>query len=121
MSTLKLTTLSNQGGTASVPSETVINGTAKAWVNFNGQGTPAITASFNVSSITDNGTGDYTLNFTTAFSDTKYAAVASDQMPASNNYGSVYPAARTTSTLRIYVNYNGTVYDAYAAQIAIFR
>ena len=45
----------------------------RAWVNFNGTGTPAIRASGNVSSITDNGTGDYTVNFTTAMSDTNYS------------------------------------------------
>ena len=46
---------------------------ARAWVNFNGTGTVAIRASGNVSSITDNGTGDYTVNFTTAMSDANYA------------------------------------------------
>ena len=56
MSTLKLDTLSNKAGTASVPSDTVVSGTAKAWVNFNGTGTVAIRRAFNVSSITDNGT-----------------------------------------------------------------
>lgn len=49
----------------------------RAWVNFNGQGTPAIRASGNVSSITDNGAGDYTVNFTTAMPDTNYSAPAS--------------------------------------------
>jgi hypothetical protein len=47
---------------------------ARAWVNFNGTGTVAIRASGNVSSITDNGTGDYTMNFTTAMPDANYAA-----------------------------------------------
>ena len=47
---------------------------ARAWVNFNGTGTVAIRASGNVSSITDNGTGDYTVNFTTAMPDVNYAA-----------------------------------------------
>jgi hypothetical protein len=47
----------------------------RAWVNFNGTGTVAIRGSGNVSSITDNGTGDYTVNFTTAMPDTNYAAV----------------------------------------------
>jgi hypothetical protein len=47
----------------------------RAWVNFNGTGTVAIRASFNVSSITDNGTGDYTINFTTAMSDANYSFV----------------------------------------------
>jgi hypothetical protein len=45
----------------------------RAWVNFDGTGTPAIRASGNVSSITDNGTGDYTVNFTTALTDANYS------------------------------------------------
>ena len=48
----------------------------KAWVNFNGTGTVAIRGSYNVSSMTDNGTGDYTANLSTALSDTNGAAVA---------------------------------------------
>ena len=53
---------------------------ARAWVNFNGTGTVAIRAAGNVSSITDNGTGDYTVNFTNAFSDSNYAvsSISSD-------------------------------------------
>ncbi len=47
----------------------------KAWVNFNGTGTVAIRAGYNVSSITDNGTGDYTVNFTTAMPDANYAPI----------------------------------------------
>ena len=46
---------------------------ARAWVNFNGTSTVAIRASGNVSSITDNGTGDYTVNFTTAMADANYS------------------------------------------------
>lgn len=46
----------------------------RAWVNFNGTGTVAIRASGNVSSITDHGVGDYTINFTTALPDANYAA-----------------------------------------------
>ena len=73
MSTAKFDTLSNLAGTQTVPVATVAQGSAKAWVNFNGTGTVAIRASFNVSSITDNGTGDYTLNFTTAMPDANYS------------------------------------------------
>ena len=47
----------------------------QAWVNFNGTGTVAIRESYNVSSITDNGTGDYTVNFTNALTDANYSAV----------------------------------------------
>jgi hypothetical protein len=48
---------------------------AKAWVNFNGTGTVAIRGSFNVTSITDLGAGQYRVNFTTAMSDANYCAV----------------------------------------------
>jgi hypothetical protein len=48
---------------------------ARAWVNFNGTGTVAIRASGNVSSITDNGTGNYTVNFTTAMVDGNYSVL----------------------------------------------
>lgn len=73
MSTLRTDTLQNAAGTKSVPVDTVVDGSAKAWVNFNGTGTVAIRASFNVSSITDNGAGDYTVNFTTAMPDANFA------------------------------------------------
>lgn len=51
--------------------------TAKMWVNFNGTGAIAINDSFNVASLTDNGTGDYTINFTTNFTDANYCTVVS--------------------------------------------
>lgn len=51
------------------------SGLAKAFVNFNGTSTVAIRASYNVSSITDNGTGDYTVNFTTAMADANYSLI----------------------------------------------
>jgi hypothetical protein len=51
------------------PTKNAVN----AWVNFNGTGTVAIRASYNVSSITDNGTGDYTVNFTNAMTDANYS------------------------------------------------
>jgi hypothetical protein len=66
----------------------------RAWVNFNGTGTVAIRASGNVSSITDNGTGDYTVNFTTAMSDANYAISGSG---AQDNTGS-------QSVLNLYSN-----------------
>lgn len=65
--------------------------TAKAWVNFNGTGTVAIRAAGNVGSITDNGTGDYTVNFTTAFADVNYAMAGS--LEGASAPGSVFPYA----------------------------
>jgi hypothetical protein len=69
LSPLKLREGLNASGTAPIYA-------CRAWVNFNGTGTVAIRASGNVSSITDNGTGDYTVNFTTAMTDANYFASA---------------------------------------------
>jgi hypothetical protein len=55
---------------------------AKAWVNFNGTGTVSIRDSFNVSSITDNATGDYTINFTNALPNNNYAMAGSSLLVA---------------------------------------
>jgi len=57
----------------------------RAWVNFNGTGTPAIRASGNVSSITDNGTGDFNVNFTTAMPDADYSLGGAGQLDTQNN------------------------------------
>jgi hypothetical protein len=77
MSTLKLDTIASRDGTESTDVTNVINGSAKAWVNFNGTGTVAIRDSFNVSSITDNSTGNYTVTFTNALSNANYSAIIS--------------------------------------------
>lgn len=66
-----VSTLNNDTGV--LATQNGMTGIAKAWVNFNGTGTVAIRDSFNVSSITDNGTGDYTVNFTTAMPNANYA------------------------------------------------
>ena len=71
---LTVSTLNNDTGP--LATQNGMTGIPKAWVNFNGTGTVAIRDSFNVSSITDNGTGDYTINFTTAMSNTNYASVS---------------------------------------------
>lgn len=65
MSTIKVNAIQDTAG--------VERYTARAWVNFNGLSTVAIRASGNVSSITDNGTGDYTVNFTSALADANYS------------------------------------------------
>jgi len=73
MSELRADTITASDGTSPV---TLTGQTAaKAWVNFNGTGTGTIRGSQGVSSISDNGTGDYTVNFTTAMTDANYAAV----------------------------------------------
>jgi hypothetical protein len=66
-----VSTLNNDTGV--LATQNGMTGIPKAWVNFNGSGTVAIRSSFNVSSITDNGTGQFTVNFTTAMADANYS------------------------------------------------
>ena len=75
MSTLRVTNVQDTAGANSLTTAQIYNGASKAWVNFNGTGTVAIRASFNVTSITDNATGNYTVNFTTALADANYTAL----------------------------------------------
>jgi hypothetical protein len=126
MSTLRLTTISNQTGSSSVPSETVINGSAKAWVNFNGTGTVAIRASFNVSSITDNGTGNYTVNFTTALADGNYSVVGgvigNSASYAYMTSGLVTPSASSVVVITgRFDQSSGTFQDLSQCNVAVFR
>ena len=100
--------------------------TAKAWVNFNGTGTVAIRAAGNVSTITDNGPGNYTLNFTTAMPDANYAGVGSSQgsgvgaLPVvSVNQGN----NQTTTTVNVVTTATSaaTATDFNYVAVAIFR
>jgi hypothetical protein len=96
---------------------------ARAWVNFNGTGTVAIRASGNVTSITDNGVGDYTMNFTTAMPNVNYAWSGSSRATATNGWinGSTV-AAQTTTTLRISsVTAPLAAVDASEVLILVFR
>jgi len=73
--TITVSTLSD--GTNSTSSTNCIQGSAKVWVNFDGTTSPAtIKASYNVSSVTRNATGDYTVNFTNALVDGNSSVVA---------------------------------------------
>jgi hypothetical protein len=95
----------------------------RAWVNFNGTGTVAIRASFNVSSITDNGTGDYTVNFTTALPDANYAAATAGSNQSANiNLWIVKPAIQTTSSIRLLnLTAANVLNDVEQINVAIFR
>jgi hypothetical protein len=98
----------------------------RAWVNFNGTGTIAIRASGNVTSITDNATGNYTINFTTAMPDTNYAFVGSGTAGGAMNAGIFAynwdANNKTTSAVQIYtVSTNYTTVDANQVSAAIFR
>lgn len=106
----------------------------RAWVNFNASGTVAIRASGNVSSITDNGVGKYTVNFTTAMPDANYSIVGTasvagysgtnspliltEGLAASNTY-----SLKTQSAIAVFTinNEQDVAYDAFSANVSIFR
>jgi hypothetical protein len=106
----------------------------RAWVNFNGTGTVAINASGNVSSITDNGAGDYTVNFTTALPDANYCTQCTaypKQIGQNINYAiglhttnfAAAPTTKTTSAVRIFISASNVTAgsDMADVNVAIFR
>lgn len=125
MSTLRLSTIQNLAGVEVY--------TAKAWVNFNGTGTVAIRAAGNVSSITDNGVGNYTVNFTAAMSDANYAVtgmVRNDNTNGNRGAGGVqiyHGSTPTASAFQVLTAYGATATsdgapdDVPFACLAVFR
>ena len=104
--------------------------TAKAWVNFNGTGTVAIRASGNVSSVTDLGTGRYTITFTNALTDANYCVTSACSPNGANTMYSPLvfagapwaTAAPSTTAFSIVTNKNDTnVSDTSYITLAVFR
>ena len=84
MSTIKVDSIQATGETAS----RAVSGVAAAWVNFDGTGTAAIRNSTNVTSLTDNSTGNFTINFTSNFATSDYSALGT-----SHNAGTAYSSS----------------------------
>ena len=113
--TIAFDTLSTSGqitGTAkSLDTDYVVNGSAKSWVNFNGQGTIAARDSFNLASLTDNGNGDYTITFSNNMENANYIINGTGEQLSSNDSIVVnkdYSTAYTTSAARIAVTQGST-------------
>lgn len=108
MSTAKFNQWLNSDGTE--------NYKCRAWVNFNGTGTVAIRASGNVSSITDNGTGDYTVNFATAMPDANYAASVDANIAQTEYFTPVAGSLRVITS-----GSTGAITDVSVVTVSIFR
>lgn len=95
---------------------------ARAWVNFNGTGTVAIRAAVNVSSITDNGTGLYTINYVAAMPDTNYSILGTCAVDATQGRSprSVHPLIYNTNSTRINTTGGGSE-DQGFINVAVFR
>jgi len=125
--TIVASTLSD--GTNSTSTTNCITGSAKAWVNFQGgNGTSAgtINNSFNVSSITVNGTGDYTINFTTAMSNINYVPAGMTQYSSGSGAGATYleisrtASSITTTYLRVICSSGASLLNVGIATVVIF-
>ena len=124
MSTLKADTIQSTGGGAATLTK---QSAAKAFVNFNGNGTVAIKSNLNTSSITDNGAGDYTANLTSAMSNALYTGLASarDQSTGANIVAADGNTTRTVgaSAFHVWSAYSGasnkTLYDALFVDVVI--
>jgi len=93
----------------------------RAWVNFKGTVTVGVNASFNVSSVTRNSTGNYTITFTTAMPDANYASLGNDNSAANNT--NVMTASHATGTCGVtcQVGTTAAYQDNTAIGVAIFR
>jgi hypothetical protein len=121
----RITTLADSAGANTSTPAAIAAGIAKAWVNFNGTGTVAIRASYNVSSITDNGVGDYTVNFTTSMVDANYGfSVNGSQNDVSGAFigGAYGNTTRLAGSIRV-MTLNGSIAntDMNAVCVVIFR
>jgi hypothetical protein len=120
-----ITTSTIQNDTSSPPTfrnNSVEIGTlCRAWVNFNGTGTVAIRGSFNVSSITDNGTGSYTVNFTTAMPDANYSWSSITGSPGSTNGVTLAGTPTASAIPLVTVNTGFSVFDQVYVTCSVFR
>ena len=98
---------------------------AKAWVNYNGTGTIAIQDSYNVSSLTDDATGKWDVNFSTAMSSVNFVAVCDGRYLHDDGTGSAIPSLRREAPVTTKVgvrchSYDGTAYDVLSAHVIVF-
>jgi hypothetical protein len=125
--TLTISTLSD--GTNSTSATNPIKGSAKAWVQFDGVTTATIRASYNVSSITRNAAGDYTVNYTNAFADANYSFVGTSTstgaiftvVVANTQPTGAIVAPTTTTTRFVTTNIASVVADVSYINVAVFR
>ena len=125
MSTLKVNTIQNTSAAHSSTPEEIAQGRAKVWINFQGSGTVAIRDSYNISSLTDNGTGDYSLAYSDNFSNDDYCLAGTagynSEYIANHLNGSGQSTTYSTSSCRFSVRhvYNNNLSDANHVEVMI--
>ena len=127
MSTLRVNNLTNQANDGGIDFavQPVIDGLCKAWVNFNGTSTVAIRASYNVSTITDNGPGDYTVNFATAMPDANYAvnltSGGTTARTTANSPGGAGSFSTTSCPVVSFIDSTSSFTDQAFMSVSVFR
>ena len=103
MSTLKTSNIQDTSGNNNSTPEQINQGRAKAWARFTvSSGTPSITDNFNVSSLTDNATGDISVNFTSSMANANYATVCMSDISSSNvQIPFTEPSGKSTSAVQL--------------------
>ena len=127
---VRVTTLADSSGNNNSTPAEIASGRVKAWVNFNGTGTVAIRDSFNVASITDNGTGEYSITFTNAMANANYAVTGTVGITGSTGASDLfvgggrqsnYSDIRTTGAARIAsCNAAGAAEDGAIVSLVVF-
>ena len=107
-SELRVNTLKDAAGNNSVGMEYVANGSAKAWVNFNGTGTIAARDSLNLSSLTDAGGGNYGITVSSAFGNSDYMAAGMSQDTGVGDFVGINGSTAPTTTVFRFYNFNNT-------------
>ena len=112
MSTLKVNTIQDASGSNSSTAEQIAQGRAKVWINFD-MNAGSITDSFNVSSITDDGTGLFTVTYSYAFSNTNYCILSGEAAKTTYDTDNRYITRtldRSTTNMQVEHNFieNGT-------------
>jgi len=134
MSEVRVTTLKDTSGSNSSTTEQISRGRSRAFVNFNGQGAVSIRRGFNVNSITDHQTADYTVNFSTAFATSNYTAVAccssinNNNNPMTLSIGSassgnnMFDSTYSTTAVRMCISRDGVIdHDSPRVCVSVFE
>ena len=122
MSTLRVNAIVDaSGGNTATINTYMPPAPVRAWVNFNGTGTVAIRGSLNVSSITDQGTGSYVVNFTTAMPDVNYSWASLSGTPGVTNGVTIVAAPLATGVVLVTVNTAFNLYDPSYVTCSVFR
>ena len=127
MSTLKVNTIQDTSGSNSSTAAEISQGRAKVWINFQGSGTATILQSYNVSSLTDNGTGNYTINYSSALANANGASLLQFGRADSNSISHVpTEVTASASSLRFRNTYSwsgggANTVDVTRGYVAVFN